>query len=227
MNKVFVSYHYDEAGEALADAVGTLAMSHGFGISTGENLMGQGLTDGIRERIDSAAGVICLLTRRDDGKDNQWVVSEKIYAQAQNLPVFTVIDQTLDPPGGMFTEREYLKYDPGNLASVLLDLTIRLGELRCLTGRQVKAFIEPEDAAALARKRNIAKTQYRCIDENYNELHDWHDASSAPCESGVIANLPRVADNALVQLKVHDGNGQVWESNYVSQSLRIKLEKQG
>lgn len=227
MNRVFISYHYDDPGEALADAVGSLVKSHGFGVSTGQNLMGHGLTDGIRDRVDNSVAAICLLTKRADGVDNQWVVSERVYAQSRDIPVFTVIDHTLTPPAGMFSEREHLRYDPDELAPLLLDLSIRLGELRRTVGRRIKAFIEPEDAAALARNRQIAKTQYRCIDENYNELHDWHDAPSAPCESGVIANLPNVADHALVQLKVQDNTGQTWESNYVSQSLRIRLEKVG
>lgn len=223
MHRIFLSFHYDQTGQALADDVGTLVKSHGLILSTGENLAGRDLTDGIREKIDECDAVICLLTKRDQGQDNQWVITERVYALAREKPVLTVVQKDLNPPGGMFGRNEYVPHDPDNLAGTILNLSIRIGELRRRVGRFVKVIIEPDDAAALARNEQMAKTQYRCLDDHGNPT-GWKDASTARTQGGVIAHLAGVTDGALVQLKLQ-GNGQTWESPYVAQSLRIELEK--
>lgn len=231
MNTIFLSYHFDDEARKLADQLDNLIASHGLRTKTGAVLGGAGLTPEIQQRINDSDGVICLLTKRPDGRDNTWVMQELQYAATSQPPkkVVAIVEKGLDRPAGMLQGNASLSYDPDNRAQLFLDVSETLGLWRKQYGRDLCILLEPEDdhkdTATTDWSGENVTVQFRCIDSR-GQRGDWADASLVQEEGGAVVYLLGVPVDRKVQVKM-SGRNHTWESLFVSQSRTVEMMRKG
>jgi hypothetical protein len=90
MDKVFVSYHFDDNGKRLAAHVKDLVRYHSIQHLTGARLGGEPLSGEIKDRIEEADGLICLLTEVAVDRNSDWVRDERA-SDRDHVPFVTFI----------------------------------------------------------------------------------------------------------------------------------------
>ena len=122
MERVFLSYHFDDEVKPMENQVKRLAESHDLEVVDGERLAGQEITQTVQERIDSSDAMIVLLTKRNEGKTNQWVMHERTTALNMNIPFIALIeDGVVDR--GPFTNFEYIQFTRDKFLEALLRIS--------------------------------------------------------------------------------------------------------
>lgn len=222
MERIFLSFHYDDAGKRLANQVERLVKAHGLRVETGERLGGAVLGQEITKRIDESDALISLLTERTEDRNNNWVRDERTYAHGRDKPTIAVLQKGVDD-GGLFQAHERIDYDPDEPVSAIIRVAETIGLWRQRSGRIIPVQIEPKEAAQFALdKQEFAKIEYRFW--NVGEASDWRKANPFPKAGGVLAYLRGVPDGHEIQLRIDDGNTS-WSSEVESQTLRIPLKK--
>ena len=90
-------------------------------------------------------------------------------------------------------------------------------------GRIIPVQIEPKEAAQFALdKQDHAKIEYRFW--KVGEASDWLKTNPFPKSGGVLAYLRGVPDGHEIKLRIDDGNTS-WSSDVESQTLQIPLKK--
>ena len=220
MERVFLSFHFDEAGKNLANLVQDLLAGHGVMVVTGDRLGGEELTQEIKNRIDQCDALICLFTARSPDQDRDWVRGERAYADVKNKRIISMV-QTGVEDGGFFGNREQIRYDTNDLLPAFLKLSSTIGKWRRESGRFVTAVLKPSDVSANIHNNN-AKLKYRTWIGQ--EATAWRDAV---CQrSGyreTKAFFKNVKDDAQIEVKLNY-NDQTWESGASDQLISIHLE---
>lgn len=220
MERLFLSFHYDEAGKRLADLVQDLVASHGLLVVTGERTGGGALSQGIKNKIDNCDGLICILTERELGLNRDWVRDERAFADGNGKRVLSIV-QAGSGDGGMYGAHEQIRYDPRDPLPGFLKLSGIIGEWRRESGRFVRAILEPSDVGAHSHEQH-ARLQYRCWKREVPSA--WRDAvSHKNGHRETVAFLKDVPETALVEIRLSH-NGRVWESGARDQLLNFRLE---
>ena len=221
MERIFLSYHYDEAGRRLADVVQDLVSSHGLLVLTGERLGGRPLSEEVKTRIRKCDGLIALFTERPEERDDAWVRDERAYADGQKLRILSVIEKG-SSDNGMYAGNEQVFYDPDDPLPAFLRLSGTIGDWRREGGRFVNALLIPPDIGARAHKDH-AKVEYRLWQQD--ETSDWREAKCQKTgHRETVAFLKSVPEASRVEVRLSH-NGQVWESGARDQLLSIRLEE--
>jgi len=153
MQKVFLSFHFDDAGKALADTASELVKSHNLQVVTGVRAGGEELSDRIKAEIERCDALICLMTDRN----SDWIRDERAHAAANSKRTIAVVQEGIDD-SGLFKGRERIGYDPNDPVPALLGLSATLGLWCQEAGRTIVAQIEPEEAVLfLAANRPYVK----------------------------------------------------------------------
>lgn len=220
MERLFLSYHYDEAGKRLADLVQDLVSSHGLLVVTGERLGGGALSEAIKDKIDACDAQICLLTEREDEMNRDWVRDERAFADGRGKRVLSIV-QKGSSDRGMYGAHEQVRYDPEDPLPAFLKLSGIVGDWRREYGRFIPALLMPTDIGEKAHKEH-AKVEYRLWKRDRKS--DWREAD---CQKAghreTLAFLKAVPETAQVEVRLSH-NGRVWESGARDQHLSIRLE---
>jgi hypothetical protein len=220
MERLFLSFHYDDVGRELADMVQNLVASHGLLVITGERLGGVALSQGIRDRIESCDGLICLVTERITEMNRDWVRDERAFADGKGKRLLSIVQEGSND-GGMYGLHEQVRYDPQNPLPGFLKLSGIIGEWRRESGRFMRAALQPNEVAALSHEPH-ARIQYQCW--NRDEPSGWRDAVCQKIgHRETVAFLKDVPELAQVEVRLSH-NGRVWESGARDQMLSIRLE---
>lgn len=216
MKKLFLSYHFDSAGNSLANKVQSLLRSHSLVVVTGTRLAGGNVTDEIKKRIDNCDGMICLFTRRAEGENNNWVRDERTYGLSKNKRIISLQDKSV-PNDGMFSNREYIKYDPDKDSDSLLDLSETIGLWKSDYGRILTVEIEPVEAAKNARTNGSKIFFRKWRDDSPTE---WQEVRAIPKPGSAQVLIRGVKEQDNIQLKIENGGNQ-WTTDLHSQTIRI------
>ncbi len=95
MQKIFLSYHFDDRVEPIVKRFMKLISSHDLVVKDGKRLQGQLLIDKVHQKIVASDAVIIFLTKREAGKTNDWVNHERSTAQALGKPFIAIIEKGL------------------------------------------------------------------------------------------------------------------------------------
>ena len=223
MEKVFLSFHFDEEARKIADQLQDLIDSHLLLPVTGERLGGEVLWEAVEKKIAGCDALICLMTEREPGQGNDFVRDERNTAIDKGLKVLTILQKGQPRPTGKYAGREYVTYDPDDKAQMFLDVSSTIGEWRRQSGRFLSVYIEPDEAVDLARDVDEVQVQYRTVD-NRGDESEWTKASVLPELGGATVYLKGVPDNRKLQLEM-TGDDQTWKSDYVPQTLPIRLRR--
>lgn len=220
MERLFLSYHYDEAGKRLANLVQDLVASHGLLVVTGERLGGGPLSRGIQQKIDACDGLICLLTERELDMNRDWVRDERAFAEGRGKRILSLV-QNGSSDGGMYDADEQVRYEPDDPLPAFLKLSGVIGDWRRESGRFVRAVLQPNEIGSHLHEPH-ARLQYRCWKRD--ESSDWRDAIAQKTgHRETVAFLKDVPETAQIEVRLSH-NGKVWESGARDQLLNIRLE---
>lgn len=222
MTKLFLSYHFDPEIVPLIDQLKRLINSHDLEVVEGTRLGGQLLMDGVKKLIESCDAIIIFLSKREEGRTNDWVKAERALAYSLNIPFISIVEKGV-PNNGPFEAFEYIPYDSVNFINPLLSISETISKWKFESGELIRAFVEPSQVEEVLRANfdRPGVVEYRFLEENRSmEWTDWKEAKVIPQQGGVSLFLPGVKRNAPFQIKV-TADGKVKTSDFVNQALRI------
>ncbi len=220
MERVFLSYHFDADVVPLAKHLKRLTESHDLEVVDGERLAGQDLTAAVQELIESTDAMIVLLTKRDEGKTNQWVMHERSTALNKGIPFIALVeDGVVDR--GPFTNFEYIPFTRDDFMEVLLRVSETIFKWKVKLGERIEAHLEPDEIVDAVRSNigNVDLVKYRFFD-NRRGWGEWKNALVKPQSGGVSLFLDGVNKDTEMQIQVTSG-GQIWQSDVINRNLRI------
>jgi len=223
LRKIFLSYHFDEASKAMAAKVEDLIRSFNILAVTGEHIGGGNLSAQIKADIEDCDALIYVLSKREPGRTNDWVMDEVSTAISFNKPLFGLIEEGINIPSPL-TGREYFQYRTSEDANLWLKLCATLNIWIRRKGRSIFAIIQPEGIVNELRgygNLDTLKVEYQLQNRQYKKS-DWKMARISKTVAGVSVFLNEVLDGHSVILRIQTPN-KTWESIPVNQELIIKL----
>ena len=222
MESIFLSYHFDQNVESLAGSIKRLIHSHDLEVIDGHRLEGQQLTDAVAERIQGADAMVVLLSKRGEGKTNDWVQHERTTAFTHKIPFIALIEEGL-PNNGPFQTFEYIRYKPDDLVEALLKVSETIFKWKLRLGERVEAYLEPEEIVALVRsnynQKDIVKYRFFSSKTGWSS---WKEALIKPQSGGLSLFLEGVGKNTEMQIQVTTKNG-IYTSDVINRNLRISM----
>lgn len=122
---IFIMHRFDEEGRSrakqLADILNMLNMKTVFG----ENLCGQRISDGVRDRLEAARLSIALLTKdtkigTDVWQPSQWIIQEITWAAANKIPTLLLVEDGVKFDNGITGDIEKISFKNGDFAAALV-----------------------------------------------------------------------------------------------------------
>jgi hypothetical protein len=223
MKKIFLSYHFDPQIVPLANNVKRLINSHDLMPVDGERLAGQPLTEGVKNAIKACEAMIILLTKREEGRSNDWVKHERTTAYNFNIPFIAVIENGV-VNNGPFEAFEYINYDSEDFLEPILKLSETIFKWKLQIGNMVEAYLEPDEIADKVRE-NLDREEvvrYRFFDERV-QWSEWMKPVIKPTAGGISLYLNGVKKNSEIQVQVRT-NDKSWNSDVINQNLRILVQ---
>ncbi|NOQ64771.1 MAG: hypothetical protein GQ582_09695 [Methyloprofundus sp.] len=233
METVFLSYTYNphpdykkETNE-LVKNIKIIAESQELRVVTGVDLAGGALTPEIQQRIIHSDALVALITPWQDSYGNPaappFVHDEYTFAQNKGKPAIQLLHTQLNNQG-MYTQQEYIPYDPAQAVEGLLKLMRTLVLWKKQLGRSYEIQFLPSE---LVEKLNHGSIASRC---EYQLLinrkpSEWRVIDIWPEPGRLVTYIPNIPDDAKLNLKISFADEQ-WLSNFCSpQNHSIKLEK--
>lgn len=221
MQKIFLSYHFDDRITPVVDSIRKLIKTHGLEIEDGTRLGGQTLMEGIKRKIASSDAAIIILTKRDAGQSSDWVNHERSTAQALGKRFLALTEKGLQQ-SAPFTGFEYKEFDPDDLAKTLLDISEAIFGWKLDLGERIVAHLEPEEIVNIVRENYERKgiVQYRFT--NRGDFGEWQDAKVVPKQGGVSLFLNGVSKDAELQIRI-TANNVIKESVVINRNLKFSV----
>ena len=205
-------------------------MIRAFGceVVTGEEMQGQQLDDGVRQRIETSDALIAFLTRRGEPsaegvyETHRWVVEELALAIAGGLRVVEVREDGVSDQGGLAGNRQRIPYSEPERATMLVQLATTVGNwvrtvevtLRLLPPEVVEEF-----------RPLLSAPGFRCT---YTVLEGNRESPPKetrvrPIKGGLFVYAAGLSPQSLVQITI-EGNGRRWASDYEAPDSIITLK---
>lgn len=225
IKSIFISHHFDDTGNRLAELVKALVISHNIQPVTGRRLEGEVLSNGVKSRIDNCQATIVLLTDREEGKSNQWVIEERAYADKQEHSTITLLEKGLID-SGMYSNNERLRIDWTALHICLLELSETIKLWKRTRGNNLKILIQPEEISKkISDNYDEAIIRYKVLDSNdYDAEVSWKDAKARRNPGGATIKIRGVKEKDQIEIKVVV-DGETWTSPVINPIAMVKLEK--
>lgn len=224
LQKIFLSYHFDDESRKLAAKVEDLLRSFNIRAVTGEHVAGANLATHIKSEIEACDALIFVLSKRAAGKTNDWVMDEVSTAKALNKPFFGLIEKGINFPSPL-TGREYFQYNSSEDSRLWLKLCTTLNIWIQKKGRSFLAIIQPN--AIVNEIRGFANldslvVEYQLQDRQF-EKSEWKKATISETPAGISVFLKEVLDGYSVILRIQTPQ-KTWKSIPINQELIINLE---
>ena len=230
--KIFIGFAYRPRDTWISDLVFPIVRAFGDEVVTGENLLGEEITDAVRASIRSCQGVIGFLTRRDPIGDtgryttHRWVTDEIAYGLGQKgLRIAEVRETGVDDQGGIVGDRQRITYDEVSRERCLVDLVRLIGDWHQASRSVLLQLIPPERISEIVPvyRRAGFTCQYRLlIDGNETEPIP---VRLRPMTGGLFVRVDGVPNDALIQVELGH-NGSSWISSFESvDAVSIVLQR--
>ena len=228
METVFLSFSFRDDDRDLVKLVEGVIESHGLKPVTGDSLGGGVLTPAVEDMINEADALVAVATPRDPipGTNrfvtHPWVLDELKYARARKKPAIAFRHDAVDFQG-MFTENEYIDYDPAKAGPAFVKLSKTLGKWVRDDGRLIRVVLDPAEPLGKLAAKSSVKCAYRLV----------KNGKKGPLREGYLTNDPGAP---VAHINSQDGkqfeiyistDDEEWFSNTESEWLRVSLKKKG
>jgi len=226
--KIFVGFGYNDRDQWIPDLVFPLIKAFGSEVVTGEEMQGQELDDGVRQRIETSDAMIALLTRRGEPsaegvyETHRWVVEELALAIAGGLRVVEVREEGVSDQGGIAGNRQRIRYSEAERDKLLVELATTVGNwvrtvdvtLRLLPPEVVEEFRPLLGAPGF-------RCTYTVLEGNRESAPK--DTLVRPIKGGLFVYAAGLSPQSLVRITI-EGNGRRWTSDYEAPDSIITLK---
>jgi hypothetical protein len=228
---IFVGYGYNDRDKWVGDLVFRIIGAFDDVMMTGEELQGDQITEGVKQKIRQSDAMIGFLTKRgepDRGgrwRTHRWVTDEIAFALSCNIPVLEVREKDVDEQGGIMGDRQHVDYDEKDRDTLLIDLVKTIWKWH--QGGTVKLKLLPDacvqELFPLHRKQDL-----KCC---YTLLVGGRKSPEVPTTllpitGGLFVLVRDIPKEALIQLHI-EYQGKHWISSFESSdALGIYLTKE-
>jgi hypothetical protein len=218
MQSIFLSYSFKNEHEPLLGAVRAIIDAIGFYIVDGKILNSNDVGSGVKDKLTSCYGVVCVLTK--EAHQSGWVNAEFWQAVGANLKICLLCDETLQL-NNAFQGRLKFPFSDDESLIAIEQLASTLGLWKQEAGIKARALLLPTDIGNEAIRMN-ALCEYRCIDDISLEESGWKTAKLVPYVAGVQAILHKVPPNHSVKVRLtfHE---KIVNSVYTPQQITLQL----
>ena len=221
MEAIFLSYTYkphpDHEGDLdrLRRYAVRVVEAMGLRVIDGVDVGGRPLDDALKQKIESADGLIALITPQADADnkldDPDFVISEFQYMEGLKRPTMRVLHHQLKPRG-LGAGNEYTLYTPGRELDVVLKLMHTLALWRRDYGKVARLRIEPDELAMRYDETQGDRCDFQVITPA-GAYRDYERASLTVEPGAAYALLPKMRDGERVRLRLKQG-GTTWQSKH-------------
>jgi hypothetical protein len=225
--KVFVAFGYNERDKWIPEMVFPILEAFGIEVKTGEKMLGEIISEEVRERIKNSDALIGFLTRRGGDLGNgtynthQWVRDEIALAFGAKRKAILVVEDGVDISGGAFHDRQYLTYNEAQRDKFLVELVMAVslwaGATSTLRIRLLPGDFCDEIKPLIRRGENIECQYHYLIGSHETE---WEKGNLLSLPAGVVldvntSNLPPRREDVYIEVKAnHPASGKRWKSDY-------------
>jgi hypothetical protein len=231
--KIFVGFGYNPDDEWIKELVFPLLISFDIDIVTGEDMHGQILSEGVKERIATSKGLLAFRTRRDslgNGKftSHDWVRDELINAVSVNVPAVEIRDVLVDGQGGgMIGNRQRVDFDLQEKDKLLVEIAKIVSIWKKNLPKTVCVQLFPPEIAGQVRL-NIANDNLMCFYSFRigNQTTPFQESKPFGFKGGLFVNILDIPPGDVLVLIKLVGPDFIWMSDSESVenvSINLKL----
>ena len=230
--KVFVGFGYNQRDAWIKELVFPLIEIFDGEVLYGEDIFGDVLTIGVKNRIDECDALLGFFTPSDEKQNGKftthdWVRDEYGYANGKEKKTIPFIEQKVDWNQGMIGNVQHIPFNEDAKDKLILKVVEVLCKLRRVYMNKRLRFLAPPEFITEIRpliNQGRVECTYRYM------IGSWESPEmKAPLlkiAGGIcidLKNLPE--DIGMVQVKVVAGNA-IWSSDYESlEFLSINLSQ--
>ena len=227
--RIFIAWGYRERNGWIRELVYPVVEAFGDDVLHGEDMPGEIITEGVRQRISRADALIGFVTRREDPGDDprithRWVTDELASAYGQGKRILEVREVGVDEQRGMIGDRQPIIYNPAKRDECVVEIVRTLGAWHMTSNVMLQLLPEEcaEQITPLLGNQNL-----RCLYTFLDGVDEGPEQRTRirRIKGGLFVEARNVPRQALIQLKVECA-GQSWSSDFEStDSLGIRLRQ--
>jgi hypothetical protein len=226
--KIFVGFGYNDRDLWIPDLVFALIRAFGCEVVTGEDMQGEVLDAGVRQRIANSDALIAFLTRRRGSSGNgpyethRWVVEELALAIGNGLRAVEVREEGVTEQDGIAGGRQRIQYREAERDKLLVELAKTVGNwIRTV---DVTLRLLPPDVVDEFRPF-LRAPGFRCTYTvlEGNRESEARESLVRPIKGGLFITAAGLSPQSLIQVTV-EGNGRRWVSDYEAIDSVITLQ---
>ena len=227
--RVFIAWGYRDRNSWIRELVYPVVKAFGDEVLHGEDMPGQIITDGVRQRIDRSDALIGFVTLLEDpgagpSATHRWVPDGLATAQARGKCVLEVREEGVANQGGILGDRQLIPYAEAGRAECIVEIVKALGAWH--ETNNVTLQLLPEECAEQITPL-LGNQNLRCF---YTILEGGDEGAQLPArirriKGGLFVEARNVPRQALIQIRVECA-GRSWTSDFEStDSLGIRLRQ--
>lgn len=146
--RIFLSYRFRESNSWIKELVAPLIEAFNLEFITGEEMRGEEINSGIKNRIGNSEAVMAFLTYEVGQKSPSldWIRSEMEYAYAKNKIIVVIKDKRVKTSRGFLENSQRIDFDEDNKAALLIQLAKLFSKWK-YEFQGMHLFIMPKDIA--------------------------------------------------------------------------------
>ena len=225
--RVFIGYGYSARDEWIEDYVFPIVKALGLQILHGKGMHGEQLQDGVKARIEQAAGVIGFCTLREGHEAEKfnthpWVREEMAYALGQHLPIIEVRELGVNDFEGVIGNRQRISLNQNDRLACVAELVTAVSRW---SGRKLRLECHSErgpDIRIIVRNPLFSAWYRTRIDGVDSEFRPAGDVDKIG--GGIFMKVHSVPDEALIEVQGRVDGKVVFSSDWESpDAVQIKV----
>ncbi|MDO7173830.1 hypothetical protein [Mariniflexile sp. AS56] len=231
--KVFVGFGYNDNDNWISEIIIPFIEELGCEVSTGEDMQGEQLSVGVKDRISNSDACIGFLTRRGPVDANghysthRWVIEELTLALGLDKAVFEIRENGVNTQNGILGHLQRLDFD--DRTKVMLEIAKFISKEKSKLTHKAFILLPSDFTDEIKPHLNSRDTKclYRFLYKGkFYEEEETKLEKLRQRELGIIVRkIP--SEEAQIDIKITGPNGITWSSGFFSIGLMdVQLQKE-
>lgn len=219
--KVFVAFGYQPSDLWIRDLIFPLIQAIGGEVLHGEDLQGQPLNAGVRERISQSDVLLAFLTRRGDANQNgefdthTWVSQEVAIGIENEIPVFEIFEEGVKRQAGIAGDRQYYFFK--DKAKAMIEVAKFVSQEKDKLAYKTIMLLPEQFSATIGPHIKFAQVSYKFM--HRAKEYEPETTTLKRLNGGIGVIIKRIPhEEAFVEINVTSPAGN-WNSGFVSVAL--------